>query len=187
MIVDGKPDDRFQLTASEKRISVHLLLGSGFHGENTRTAWASETKFNEYLDFVYRGVDQFLADVPDAQVYCVDLSITYDSQIWQEIKPRLIAALKNRKGYAVGFPPQANGVFIHNYRTSPVMKKITDQLEKKVKRPYDEAPMFLAEGAHMNRDKPEDFQRKWKDIVKLPDLALNMSSISVSLGFGPLP
>lgn len=185
LATDGKIDHRFNFIAWQEH-----SLGSGFRwtldlAPANTFDWANELPFKEYLEAVYRCVDRFVTDVPGGRVYIVMIYITSDSRTWQDIRKKLVPIVKDRVGFAVEFPKPSNAVAELTFRSSPEVKQLGLQLAKKLNRKFTNS-LFVMDGLVLNRKTHEDYTRTWQDIVKLPDLSLNMYSVGAQLDFESL-
>jgi len=180
LTTDGKPDERFKFDAhqeSKGRWNLHLRPSDTFN-------WADELSFKEYTEVVSRCVDRFVADVPDGKVWSVYMCLTHDSKTWQNIRKELIPVLKKQPGFAIGFSGLAHGTAEQELRFSPEIKQIGQQIGKRLKRKYAYS-IFDLDYLILIRKTREDYTRTWQDIVKLPDLALDIRSLNFSLNFEP--
>lgn len=185
LATNGKVDDRFRFVASQEH-----SLGAGFRWDLDLTPtntfdWAKEVPFKEYLEALYCCVDRFAADVPGGQVKAVRIYITLDSKTWQDVRKNLVPLVKDRVGFAVEFPKGSTIVADATIRKSPEIEQIGLQLAKRLKRRYTSS-WLVWEGLVLERRTHEDYMRTWQDIVKLPDLSLNMYSLKSELEFEPL-
>ncbi len=104
LTTNNKPDDRFTFTATRRRWSNKTtdLTWTLEVSPQDMEHWAPGISFGEYVATIYRCVDRFLTDVPEAKVDVIRLYITDDNPVWSDIKKRLIAMMKEERGVAVG-------------------------------------------------------------------------------------
>lgn len=178
---EGKPDKRFTFTAhheNEFRWDLYIIPSDTFD-------WANKLSFKEYTEVLNRCVDRFLADVPDGAVWSVHMCITHASKTWQAIRKDLVSHMEKRTGFAVGFPGLDHGGAWLELADSAEIKNIGRRLAKRFKRKLSYRMLDL-DYLIMRIDTPEDYRRTWQDIMKLPDLSLDLKSLEFSFNFEPL-
>lgn len=178
IIVGSKPDERFQFSAqmqSEGHWELYFRPSDTFD-------WAAELPSKEYTEAIYECVDRFVTDFPNAPVWSVHMCVTQDSRNWQDIRKRLTAFLSKQTDPAVRFPGVTHAMAVFALRSSPEYNEISRHLSARLKRKVHittiDMPRLVMR--HTARD---DFARTWPDIVKLPDLSIDFSSLSFSIEF----
>lgn len=177
---DGKPDDRFEFIADKRAENFWGLsiLPSDI------SDWSGKLSFREYTDVIYRCVDRFLADVPNAEVLTVDMCLTHDSKTWQMIRKGTVSNIKDRPGFAIGFSGADQYEGDWALMVSPEIKQICQHLAKRLKWKFKYS--LLDMDYLIMREDPKESRRTWQDIAKLPDLSLDMKSLKFTLAFDPL-
>lgn len=178
LTTDGRRDERFKFDAhqpSEGRWDLYIMPTDTF-------SLTSELKFKEYREVIYQCVDRFVADVPTGKVWSVYMCITRDSRTWQDIRRVLVSDMKKRNGPAVAFSGFDHGGAWMALSSSPEIKQIGEHIARCSNRKFTDSALNL-DYLIMRIANREESMRTWQDIMKLPDLALDMRSLDFSLNF----
>lgn len=178
VITEGKPDERFQF-AAQKQNEYHWEL---YFRPSDTFDWAAELPDKEYTEAIYQCVDRFVTDFPHAPVWSVHMCITQDSKNWQVIRKKLAAFLSKQTDPPVRFPGITRAIVVFALRSSPEYTTISRHLSKRLKRNVDFMSTDMPRPV-MRETSREDSARTWSDIVKLPDLSIDFSSLAFSIEF----
>jgi len=128
---------------------------------------------------VYRWLDQFLADVPDAEVTGFVILLQINDKMWPELRKYLVPVYKRQDGVATRPARGAQSALYKYINQSPEVAAIARKISSRLHRRVTSITLGVEHVGFDNkyRNKP------WSELIDSPTLGLEMKTIPVDISF----